>query len=230
MTHTHAVVLLSGGLDSATCLALADDEYDTVQPVHINYGQQTNEIEHDRARRLAESFETEPLRVVEYADVVRHFAGGVASERDTFLTDDGELSTDDGRSTGYVPMRNLHLIATASGIADVEGADAVFIGVQGGDEETYPDCRPAFIEAVGLAVNASLADDDTIEIRAPLLERSKTDVIRLADDLGVPFELTYSCYAETSFDDPDPCTECPACVERIEAFSDAGISDPVMDQ
>lgn len=229
-TPRSAVVLLSGGLDSATCLAIASEHFDSITCLHFSYGQQTEELERKRAQQLVDHYRDVVTEVVtvDYRDPFKHVASGVASDRDSFTTDSGELTEDDGRSTGYVPMRNLHLVATGAAFADDRGADAVFIGVQGGDEDAYPDCRPEFIEAVTEAVNNSLADTDEVSIRAPLLDYSKSDVVERAAVLDVPLEYTYSCYSATDPSDPEPCGECPACTERIEAFETAGIDDPVM--
>lgn len=230
-----AVVLVSGGIDSATCLALAADEFDVVQPVHVDYGQQTADLEYRMAMAQCTHINVEydakilAQKVVEYEDVFSHFAGGVASDRDSFTTDDGEMVEEDGRSTGYVPMRNLHLISTASAIADVEDADAVFHGAQGGDEEAYPDCRPGFMVAAEEAVNRSLADDDSIDLLTPLIDKSKASVIELGERLDVDWRATYSCYERVEkVQNPEPCGECPACEERKEAFEEAGIEDPHM--
>lgn len=227
-----AIVLVSGGIDSATCLAMAVKQYDEVIPVHYNYGQQTADFEQSQAKSLVECFqvdidtEIEDLTVVEYKDVFGHFAGGVASDRDSFVTDDGELEEDDGRSTGYVPMRNLHLIGTGAAFADVHNADAVFHGMQAGDEASYPDCRERFRLAIQDAVNFSLADDESIDIRAPLVEMDKHEVIELGEELNVPWEYTYSCYEAIDSEAVEPCGECPACVERAEGFENAGVEDP----
>lgn len=229
-----AIVLLSGGIDSATCLAIAAYEFDRVVPVHYNYGQQTASLEHNMAANqrahiasVYEDTEIEDVRVVDYSNVFRHFAQGVAGDRDSFVTESGELEEDDGRSTGYVPMRNLHLIGTGAAIADVESADAVFHGAQGGDEESYPDCRPEFMDAIAGAVNKSLADDDYVDVRVPLLHFSKEEVIQAGTAHGVEWRFTYSCYEEVdNIRSPEPCGECPACVEREEAFEAAGLTDP----
>lgn len=229
---THAIVLLSGGIDSATCMAIACNNHDEVTPVHYQYGQQTADFEREQARNLVSHFmsesgaEVNPLDVIDYEAVFGHFARGVASDRDSFVTDDGSLEEDDGRSTGYVPMRNLHLIATGAAVADVHDADAVFHGAQGGDEASYPDCRPSFMEAANAAVDESLADDESINLRVPLLRYEKTEVIQRGEELGVPWEYTYSCYEAIEADMPQPCGTCPACVERAEAFEEAGVQDP----
>jgi 7-cyano-7-deazaguanine synthase len=228
-----AVVLASGGMDSATCFAIACEAHDEVVPVHVDYGQQTNDLERRQAERLTEHYqqnteaEVDDLTVVDYSPVFQHFAGGVASDRDSFVTDDGDLEEEDGRSTGYVPMRNMHLIATGAGFADVGGADALYTGVQGGDLDSYPDCRPDFVASIQAAVHNSLADDRFISVETPLLYLTKTEVLQRGEELEVPWEYTYSCYEEVQdVDDPDPCGQCPACEERTEAFNEAGLQDP----
>lgn len=227
-----AVVLVSGGIDSATCLAIATEQFDKVIPVHYDYGQQTSEFEQAQAENLvgeaqeADEAEVDDLHVVNYEPVFSHFAGGVASDRDEFVTEDGELEEEDGRSTGYVPMRNLHLIGTGSAFADIHDADAVFHGMQAGDEESYPDCRENFRLAVQDAVNFSLADGEEVNVEAPLVSTPKHEVIELGDDLGVPWEYTYSCYEAIETDLPEPCGKCPACLERAEGFLEADVTDP----
>ncbi|UBF23060.1 queuosine biosynthesis protein QueC [Haloarcula virus HCTV-16] len=228
---TKAIVLLSGGIDSATCLAIALDTYDEVQPVHYNYGQQTADFEAEQAHNLAQHFRDEGENVsevltIDYSEVFSVFGRGVASDRDSFVTEDGDLEEEDGRSTGYVPMRNLHLIGTGAAVADVSDGDAVYHGMQQGDEASYPDCRPQFATAVEEAVNASLADSDSVDVRTPLLHQSKVEVIERGEALGVPWEFTYSCYEAIDGDEPEPCGSCPACIERAEAFYAARVTDP----
>lgn len=229
-----AIVLSSGGIDSATCYAIACEEHDEVIPIHYNYGQQTHDFEVRMSRQQTEHYqdvydnvEVHDLTIVDYRDVIGHFSGGVASSRASFTTQDGDLAEDDGRSTGYQPMRNLHLIGTGAGFADVNDADAIYAGMQAGDEATYPDCRPVFVDAIQEAINASLADNNTIDVNAPLLHLEKHEVITLGDQHNVPWEYTYSCYeAIDNLDNPEPCGECPACIERAEGFVRAGIEDP----
>lgn len=228
---TKAIVLLSGGIDSATCLALALEHYDEVQPIHYNYGQQTAEFEEQQAHNLAEYFrdqgeEVHPVTTIDYSSVFDVFGRGVASDRDSFVTEDGDLEEDDGRSTGYVPMRNLHLLVTGAGVADVSGGDAIYHGMQQGDEASYPDCRPDFAAVAEAAINQSLADGESIDVRTPLLSFSKVEVIQRGENLGVPWEYTYSCYEAIEDDEPEPCGQCPACIERGEAFQVARVDDP----
>lgn len=233
MTEDKAIVLLSGGIDSATCMALACKHFDKVIPVHVRYGQQTQALEHrmaeDQRIHLDVEYpetEVEEMRVVDYSPVMQHFGGGVADPDKDF----SNLVEEDGRSSGYVPMRNLHLIATAAGFADVEGAIAVYHGAQGGDAADYPDCRPTFMDSAAGAISKSLPDDRALDLRTPLIAKEKFEVIKLAHDLGVDFSCTYSCYSEVEdMENPEPCGECPACIERREAFRAAGIEAPIME-
>lgn len=229
---SHAIVLLSGGIDSATCLAIATRQHDRVTPVHFQYGQQTADVEWRQAENLTQHFiregsaDVDTLTLIDYESVFQHFAGGVAGDRESFVAEDGSLEEEDGRSTGYVPMRNLHLIATGSAVADDLGAREVYIGAQGGDAESYPDCRQEFLAHAKHAVRESVPNGQTIRLRYPLVGCTKERVIRRGDALGVPWEYTYSCYEAVDVDEPEPCGTCPACVERAEAFEAANVVDP----
>lgn len=231
MRQDKAVVLLSGGIDSATCMAKACQEFGSVLPVHVQYGQQTADMEYEMAEaqrdhlnRAYPAVHVESMEVVDYSNVFGHFAEGVADEGKDF----SHMTESDGRSSGYVPMRNLHLIATAAAFADVEGADSVFHGAQGGDQADYPDCRQGFMDSAAGAISKSLPSNQSLDLRIPLIHLTKPEVIRMGQSLGVDFELTYSCYTEVrSITTPEPCGECPACEERREAFREAGIVDPV---
>lgn len=228
MTDT-AVTLLSGGIDSATCLGVACNNNDHIIPVHYQYGQQTADVERQMAESQREHManqypqvEIDSLNVVNYEPVFRHNAGGVADASKQF----GHMTEDDGRSSGYVPMRNLHLIATGAAFADTNGATSVYHGAQGGDHADYPDCRPTFMSAVNNSINRSVPDGQTLELETPLLNLSKPEVLELSEEVGVAFEYTYSCYTNTPVDDPEPCGNCPACLERAEAFSASSATDP----
>jgi 7-cyano-7-deazaguanine synthase len=224
-----AVVLTSGGIDSATCFALAAQVSDRVIPVHIRYGQQTADLELSMAKKQRSFYSgrfdciIEDVQIVNYSSVFGHFAGGVAESGKDF----DHLEEDDGRSSGYVPMRNLHLIATGAAFADTRDAEYVYHGAQAGDQADYPDCRETFMEAAENAISRSVPDEQRLELRTPLLKKDKPKVLMLASEIGVPLQYTYSCYTEVDdLDDPEPCGECPACLERAEAFDEAGLKDP----
>lgn len=224
-----AVVLMSGGIDSATCMGLACRAHGRIKPVFVRYGQQTESVEQRMAANQITNFRKEypnvaidELNVINYWSVFAHFAEGVVETDKTFE----EETEDDGRSSGYVPMRNLHLIASAAGIADSMDAEAVYHGAQNGDAADYPDCRVSFIDAAMEAVNRSLPEGQTIDVLTPLIDLQKHEVIERGAEVGVDFAWAYSCYRETDISDPNPCGECPACVERSEAFAEVDINDP----
>lgn len=223
-----AVVLMSGGIDSAVCMGIACQSHDWVIPVHFNYGQQTFDLEKRMAARQAHNFhklydsKVYTLQVIDYRQVFSHFAQGVANPDKDF----DHLNEEDGRSSGYVPVRNLHLIATGAAIADVEGATHVYHGAQGGDAADYPDCRPEFMHKAAGAIGKSVPDSQELNLRTPLIHQSKVEVLEMGDEVGVEWQATYSCYRETEWRDPEPCGECPACLERTEAFEEAGLEDP----
>lgn len=231
MKGNTAVILMSGGIDSATCMALACRQFDSIIPVHFDYGQQTNELEKEKAynqvQHLSNVYSDTSvggMHVVNYEGVFHHFGEGVAEDGKDF----GHMEEEDGRSSGYVPMRNLHLIATGAAFADKRDAIAVFHGAQAGDDADYPDCRQTFMDSAAGAINKSVPDDQEINLQTPLINKEKFEVIQLAHDTGVEFRHTYSCYTEVEdLDNPTPCGDCPACVERAEAFRTAGIDDPL---
>jgi 7-cyano-7-deazaguanine synthase len=221
-----AVVLLSGGLDSSTCLAVARSEGLEAHALSVNYGQR-HRGELDRARRIARALGAAGHRVVR-VDLAAF--GGSA------LTDAG-IAVPKGRTVGrmareipvtYVPARNTVLLALALAHAETIGAGQIFVGVNAIDYSGYPDCRPAFLRAFErLAAVATKAgvEGQRVRIRAPLLRLSKAGIVKLGTGLGVPYRLTMSCY--------DPvrgraCGRCDACVLRRKGFADAGVPDPTL--
>jgi len=221
---TRAVVLLSGGLDSATCLALAKSQGYELYALSVDYGQR-HRAELQAARRMADwagakEHVTLPLDLSQW--------GGSALTSDEIPVPKQGLSA--GIPPTYVPARNTVLLACALAYAEVKAADAIFIGVNALDYSGYPDCRPEFIEAferlAQVATKRTAEEGETIRIVAPLLQKSKAEIVRLASDLGVPIEHTVSCY------DPDPqgkpCMMCDACRLRAKGFAEAGMADPIV--
>ena len=218
------IVACSGGLDSTVCMALATRE-GPVLAVTFDYGQR-HRIELERAAAVAASFGAEQL-------IVRFDAsqwGGSA------LTDSSiDVPVFDGASGAsaipvtYVPGRNLIFLSFAMGIAEVRGADAVFLGVNALDYSGYPDCRPEFVQS--FAATAALAlkrgvEGRPVEIRTPLVSLSKAEIIRLGLSVGAPLALTWSCYRGG----PSPCGTCDACALRAKGFAEAGVADPALAQ
>ncbi|PSP98233.1 7-cyano-7-deazaguanine synthase QueC [Halobacteriales archaeon QS_5_70_17] len=214
-----AVVLVSGGMDSATAVYEALDRgYDPLF-LHTSYGQRTEGREYECARRLAEVVDAEFLRVE-----TDHLAriGGSA------LTDDGidvadADPDDDGVPDTYVPFRNANLLSMAVSEAEAVGARAVFVGAHAEDFAGYPDCRPEFFEAFQRVVDVGTRPETDVAVEAPFVEWSKADIAERGLELGVPYEHTWSCYRE---EDP-ACGTCDACALRLEAFRATGARDPI---
>ena len=223
-----AVVLLSGGLDSATTLAIAADEGFVCHAVSFDYGQR-HAFELTAAARVAQSLGAADHRVVK---IDLSAAGGFGHSA---LTDRIDVPKDAGGAEGqgipvtYVPARNTIFLSIALGYAEVVRAFDVFIGVNAVDYSGYPDCRPAFIEAfeklANLATAAAVENRGQFSIRAPLIDMTKGQIIRTGLALGVDYSLTHSCY------DPSPsgasCGHCDSCRLRLAGFKDADATDPL---
>jgi 7-cyano-7-deazaguanine synthase len=219
-----AVVLLSGGLDSTTCLAMARAEGFEPVCLAVAYGQR-HAVELERARRVAESLGAKDFRVV---SVDLRQVGGSALTADMEVPKgrpESELA--EGIPVTYVPARNALFLSLALGLAEVVGASDLYIGVNAVDYSGYPDCRPEFIRAfeqmANLATKAGV-EGTRFRVHAPLSGMSKADIIRAGVKLGVDYAMTHSCY------DPDPegraCGRCDSCVLRRRGFEQAGVADP----
>ncbi len=214
-----AVCLVSGGLDSATVLAIAVNEGFDVHALSVDYGQR-HRIELEAAARVALALGAVEHKVVR---VDLRALGGSA------LTDDAievPESPSEGIPVTYVPARNSVFLALALGWAEVLGAQELFLGVNAIDYSGYPDCRPAFIEAFeALARVATKAgvEGKRFRINAPLIELTKADIIRLGIELGVDYSLTVSCYQPD--DHGRACGRCDSCRIRREGFEEAGVAD-----
>jgi 7-cyano-7-deazaguanine synthase len=221
-----AVVLLSGGLDSTTCLAMAKAEGFEPVCLGVSYGQR-HAVELERARRVAQALGVRDFRVV---PIDLRQVGGSALTADIEVPKDrpeGELAH--GIPITYVPARNALFLSLALGLAEVVGASDIYIGVNAVDYSGYPDCRPEFIQAfermANLATKAGV-EGTRFRVHAPLSGMSKADIIRAGVRLGVDYALTHSCY------DPDPegraCGRCDSCVLRRRGFEQAGVADPTL--
>jgi 7-cyano-7-deazaguanine synthase len=215
-----AVILVSGGLDSATCLAIAKNSGYSCYALSFDYGQRASS-ELEAASRLAG-----------YADVVEHKTvkldmgqiGGSA------LTD-AAISIPEEESTGipitYVPARNTVFLSYALAWAEVVAADAIYIGVNSLDYSGYPDCRPAYIKAFQKVINLATkmgVEGKSINLATPLIDLTKAEIIKAGVRLGVDYGLTVSCYQAT--EDGLACGRCDSCRFRKQGFQDAGLHDP----
>jgi len=222
-----AVVLLSGGLDSATAAAWATREGWKLAALSVNYGQR-HAIELDCSRRIAKALGIDD-HVVLTIDLA---AFGGSSLTDTGCDVPKGRSHDsigEGIPSTYVPARNTVLLSLALAMAETRQADAIVIGVNALDYSGYPDCRPEFIEAyrtlAGLATKVGV-EGKPIDILAPLQNLTKAEIIRLGTSLGVDYGLTTSCYDPLA--SGRPCGACDACQLRAEGFAAAGVADPTV--
>jgi 7-cyano-7-deazaguanine synthase len=229
INSARAVVLLSGGLDSSTVIAIAQQQGFEVFALSFSYGQRhTAELE--SAKAVAQQFDVARHVVVDID--LRRFGGSA-------LTDDIEVPK--GRDirqvaeeipVTYVPARNTIFLSYALAWAEVLVAGHIFIGVNAIDYSGYPDCRPEFIEAfermANLATRVGVEGDMPLRIEAPLLQLTKAQIIQKGIKLGVDYALTNSCY--DPLDSGAPCAECDACLLRAQGFRDARLSDPLVEK
>ena len=220
MNREKAVVLLSGGLDSATCLAIAKSQGFDIHTLTFAYGQR-HRIELEYARKLAER-----------AGVVKHHLisfdlrewGGSALTSDAIAVPE---AGGEGIPVTYVPARNTIFLSFATALAETVGAKEIFIGVNSLDYSGYPDCRPAFIQSFEqTATLGTKAVDEgwSFHINAPLQNLKKTEIIRLGLSLGVDYSMTHSCYNPA--EDGTPCLKCDSCALRQKTFAELGMVDP----
>ena len=219
-----AVCLLSGGLDSTTCLALARRDGFACYALSFDYGQR-HKLELQAAARVAAHFGAEKHLVIHTG---LDAFGGSALTADIAVPkarSAGEMST--GIPITYVPARNTIFLSFALAWAEVLESSAIFIGVNALDYSGYPDCRPEFIQAyermANLATKAGVEGRTKLAIHTPLLDLSKAQIVRLAQELAVPFGMTHSCYDPAP--DGRPCGECDSCLLRRKGFEEAGVED-----
>jgi 7-cyano-7-deazaguanine synthase len=222
-----AVCLLSGGLDSSTCLALAKRDGYACYALSFDYGQR-HKIELQAARRVGRALGVERHVIVPID--LRVFGGSALTAEIDVPKGRSAAEMTNGIPITYVPARNTIFLSYALALAEVSGASDIFIGVNAIDYSGYPDCRPEFIEAfermANLATKAAVEGSLHIRVRTPLIGMTKADIVRCAHELGLDLSLTHSCY------DPDEqgraCGECDSCLLRRKGFADAGLADPLL--
>ncbi len=221
-----AICLLSGGLDSSTCLAVARKRNFACYALSFDYGQR-HRVEIDAARRVAHRLGAEEHRVLSIN--LRGFGGSALTADIAVPRGRTGLEMERGIPVTYVPARNTIFLSFALAWAEVLDASDIFLGVNAIDYSGYPDCRPEYIAAfenlANLATKASVEGRTHVKIHTPLMQLSKSEIVQLGRDLGLDFSLTHSCY------DPDengrPCGECDSCLLRKKGFAEAGVADPL---
>jgi 7-cyano-7-deazaguanine synthase len=213
-----AIVLLSGGMDSSVCAALAVRDYEA-SALHISYGQRTEQRERRSFSAICDRLGIQNRLAVRNEALCA--IGGSA------LTDEN-IAVPEARNIGrdipvtYVPFRNAHFLSAAVSWAEVLGASKIVIGAVEQDSSGYPDCRPAYYEAFNRVIVAG-TKEGSIEILTPLIAMRKAQIIKLGLELGAPFDLTWSCYSR----EDRACGICDSCVLRLRAFQEAGAVDPL---
>jgi 7-cyano-7-deazaguanine synthase len=220
-----AVVLLSGGIDSTTTLAIAIAEGFEAHALSFDYGQR-HQIEMEAARRVADSLGVKERRTAKID--LRVFGGSALTDDVDVPKRRSESEIGHGIPVTYVPARNTIFLAYALAWAEIISASDIFLGVNAIDYSGYPDCRPEFIEAFEILANLGTkagVEGRRFHVHTPLIKVSKAEIIRKAVELGIDLSLTHSCY------DPSlegfACGECDSCLLRLKGFREAGIKDPI---
>lgn len=219
-----AIVLLSGGLDSSTALAISSERGYDIVAVTFNYGQR-HMRELESARRIAEHYHVKS-HVEVFLGIGPHLDSSLTRREQEVPVDGAHIDGSSGIPSTYVPGRNMVFLSVGAAIAEGIGADAVVIAANAVDFSGYPDCTPEFMEAFQKVLEVGTkrgAEGSPVRIEAPLLRLSKGDIVREAVRLGVPLELTWSCYSGGE----RACGLCDSCRLRLRGFGEAGVEDPI---
>ncbi|HEX8815898.1 MAG TPA: 7-cyano-7-deazaguanine synthase QueC [Terriglobales bacterium] len=217
--QARAIVLLSGGMDSCVCAALAVRDFPTAG-LHIGYGQRTEGRERRSFLAICERLGIEQQLIVQN-NVFRAIGGSALTDRSIAVPHATEIGHE--IPVTYVPFRNAHFLSAAVSWAEVLGVEKIYIGAVEQDSSGYPDCRPAYYRAFNDVVKNG-TKDGRIEVVTPLIGMRKSEIVRLGLELGAPFDLTWSCYS----DEDRACGVCDSCVLRQRAFEQAGVDDPAL--
>jgi 7-cyano-7-deazaguanine synthase len=216
--RSRAVVLLSGGMDSCVCAALAAREF-RAAAVHISYGQRTEERERRAFSEICERLGIQD-RLVVRNEALRTIGGSALTDPEIAVPE--SVMAGHGIPVTYVPFRNAHFLSVAVSWAEVLGAEKVYIGAVEQDSSGYPDCRPAYYRAFNEVIKTG-TKEGRIEVVTPLIGLRKWEIVRLGLELAAPFDLTWSCYSREN----RACGACDSCVLRLRAFEQAGAADPI---
>jgi 7-cyano-7-deazaguanine synthase len=214
-----SVVLLSGGMDSCVCAALAAQNGDHAAAVHVSYGQRTEFRERRAFEAICDRLAIRN-RLTVRNDALRAIGGSALTDPNIDVPESHAIGT--GVPVTYVPFRNAHFLAVAVSWAEVLGAEKVYIGAVEPDSSGYPDCRPEYYRAFNEVVRAG-TKEGTIQIVTPLIAMRKFEIVRLGLELNAPFDLTWSCYQR----EDRACGVCDSCMLRLRAFREAGAEDPI---
>ena len=219
-----ALILLSGGLDSATVLAIALHQGFTVTAMSFDYGQR-HRIELEKSRKLCEKYNIP--HIIMHVPLTS-IGGSALTDQAIEVPDNPQESIGGSIPITYVPARNTIFLAVAAGYCEVNGIQDIFIGTNAVDYSGYPDCRPEFIQAMESAITLGTryADEgNRFIIHTPLARMKKAEIIQKGIELGVDYSLTSTCYSPD--ENGDPCGRCDSCKLRLKGFREAGLTDPL---
>jgi len=225
--NVKAVVLLSGGMDSCTCAAIAIHAHGAkhVALLHAGYGQRTQKRERQAFESIAAFYDVQHRLVVQL-DHFRAIGGSALTDGNIAVPEHQHIShhaeTNEIPVT-YVPFRNAHFLSVAISWAEVIGARSIYIGAVAEDSSGYPDCRPEYYRVFQELIRVGTRPETNIEIATPVIALKKSEIIRKGIELGAPLHLTWSCYQSEGV----PCGVCDSCLLRMRAFAEAGASDPI---
>jgi len=220
MQKTRAVVLVSGGMDSCVCAALAARDHDPAA-LHVSYGQRTEARERKAFDAICDRLNIRQRLAIRDESLAKIGGSALTDPRIAVPEAEGEIGRG-GVPVTYVPFRNAHLLAAAVSWAEVLGANKVFIGAVEQDSSGYPDCRPEFYRAYNEVVRTGTKAAE-IDVVTPLIAMRKAQIVRLGVELGAPLDLTWSCYSR----EDAACGACESCALRLRAFEAAGVRDPI---
>jgi 7-cyano-7-deazaguanine synthase len=218
LERTRAVVLLSGGMDSCVCAALATIDHD-LAAVHVSYGQRTEGREQRAFAGICDRLGITD-RLIVRNDALRAIGGSALTDERIAVPESHAIGQD--VPVTYVPFRNAHFLSVAVSWAEVLGAEKIYIGAVEQDSSGYPDCRPEYYQAFNAVIKAG-TKEGRIEIVTPLIAMRKAEIVKLGLELGAPLDLTWSCYSREDCG----CGVCDSCVLRLRAFQAAGVADPI---
>lgn len=220
-----AIILLSGGMDSCTCIAQSKADGFDPFALHLNYGQKTEARELKSFKDICSHYEigTEKQLIVDISHL-KKIGGSSLVDESMKIKMDGELSGADEIPNSYVPFRNAHILSIAVSWAEVVGAKALYFGAVQEDSSGYPDCREEFIKAFENTANLGTGPNFSIKIKTPLLHLSKGQIVKQALNLKAPLHLSWSCYSNQDY----PCLLCDSCLLRAKGFKEANTKDPLL--
>src|SRR5688572_29617959 len=218
--HNFAIVLVSGGMDSCVTAAIAGTSGAEPALLHISYGQRTEARERKAFNDIADFYEVDKRLDVS----IEHLAkmGGSSLTDEKMTVTEADLGSKEIPSS-YVPFRNANMLAVAVSWAEVIGAGAIYIGAVEEDSSGYPDCRPEFFDAFQKTIDAGTKPETRIEIRTPIINLSKAEIVKKGIELDAPLHLTWSCYRSNEL----ACGTCDSCALRLRGFERVGVTDPI---